>query len=222
MCFSATASFATATMMILASTATMTFARGWRELPLASIPFVFGIQQAIEGMLWLELADRTHGGDLPFLTNLFAAIALSVWPLLSPVSALLVENVPWRRVAMGGLIALGALVAFYGALGIHQNLYGACVVNHAISYAGGPYYSPLLISGYLASTVAPMLLSSLRTLRIFGAILALGFCVSLIAYYEALVSAWCFFAAISSSILVFHFIRSYGLDCRFPARNNPF
>jgi hypothetical protein len=57
---------------------------------------------------------------------------------------------------------------------------------------------------YLVCTCVPPLLSSSRTLRLFGVIVTIGLAVAMLAFFESLVSVWCFFAALASlTVLVF-------------------
>ncbi|RRJ46375.1 hypothetical protein EIM03_29860 [Pseudomonas aeruginosa] len=58
MCFSAPASFTAAAVLLGLGTVTMRRARSRRELPYAAIPLLFGVQQLLEGMLWLTFPDR--------------------------------------------------------------------------------------------------------------------------------------------------------------------
>ena len=53
MCFSATASFSAGVVLIGLGTLTLRAASHPRELLLAAIPLLFGMQQVIEGAIWL-------------------------------------------------------------------------------------------------------------------------------------------------------------------------
>jgi hypothetical protein len=58
---------------------------------------------------------------------------------------------------------------------------------------------------YAAATGLPLLLSSQRTVFVFGAIVLAGLVVAYTLYWEALISVWCFFAAAASIAILFHF-----------------
>ncbi len=58
---------------------------------------------------------------------------------------------------------------------------------------------------YVAATGLPLLLSSQRTVFVFGAIVLVGLVVVYTLYWEALISVWCFFAAAASVATLFHF-----------------
>ena len=58
---------------------------------------------------------------------------------------------------------------------------------------------------YLAATGLPLLLSSQRTVVVLGAIILAGLIVAYALYWEAFISVWCFFAAIASVAILYHF-----------------
>lgn len=72
MCFSASASFTAAAVLLGLGTVTMRRARSRRELPYAAIPLLFGVQQLLEGMLWLTFPDRA-----PLLSATYCGMELA-------------------------------------------------------------------------------------------------------------------------------------------------
>ena len=58
MCFSASASFVTAAITGAIGIVTLTRVNEPRELPFAATPLLFALQQAVEGLLWLNLPAR--------------------------------------------------------------------------------------------------------------------------------------------------------------------
>ena len=84
MCFSATASFASTALLVPLGISALW--RSWRNGrtdlgPLALMPVGFGLQQAMEGALWLELRrgplePEPHGAALAYLF-----FALAFWPI---------------------------------------------------------------------------------------------------------------------------------------------
>ena len=54
MCFSATASFVAGSALVVLGVATLRATRRKSEIPFAAIPLLFGIQQLVEGLLWLS------------------------------------------------------------------------------------------------------------------------------------------------------------------------
>ena len=54
MCFSATASFSAGTVLTMLGVATLRATRRKAEIPFAASPLLFGLQQIVEGLLWLS------------------------------------------------------------------------------------------------------------------------------------------------------------------------
>lgn len=61
MCYSATASFASAAVIGAVGAATLTQVRRRREIPFAALPLLFAVHQATEGLVWLGLEGRLEG-----------------------------------------------------------------------------------------------------------------------------------------------------------------
>ena len=91
MCFSAGASFSIAAVTTVIGVATLSHVKGWRELPLASIPLLFAIQQAIEGELWLRLTAGSSKEAVAALSLIFVIFAKVLWPAFTSFAVLLVE-----------------------------------------------------------------------------------------------------------------------------------
>lgn len=203
MCFSATASFGAAAILGGIGAMTVTKVAKPSELPLAVVPLVFAVQQGLEGMLWLTVPFGRSSGI--WLASAFAAIALILWPVLTPIAAALVEPKRKRRRLIYTLLLPGGVVAVYSAVTMFTHPYLAWPASRALIYVNNDPYPPALAAAYLIAICAPPLLSSSRPLRIFGAIVLAGLAVSMLAFYESVVSVWCFFAALASVTLLAHF-----------------
>lgn len=90
MCFSATASFSAGVVLVGLGAFTLRAVLHPRELLLASIPLLFGIQQLIEGAVWL-----TFRYEAPLvnsvMTYLFSPFSHVLWPVYVPLAVLLIE-----------------------------------------------------------------------------------------------------------------------------------
>ena len=201
-------SFVAATGIGLVGGAAITRVSERREIPLASVPLIFAAQQGIEGALWLALGSEGLSGWVPSLANTFMVLALVAWPVWAPVAAGLVEPNRLRRLAMGALLLLAAALAFRAVSVMWTQPYEACVVQYSISYTNGVHYSPLQFAAYVLCTCGPFLLSSYRSLRIFGTIVLAGLAISAALYTYAYVSVWCFFGAAASLTIYLHFARA--------------
>ena len=200
MCFSATASFSAAGLLGLTGIATLAQVKRRAELPLALTPLLFAAQQAAEGALWLTVGQgRAHS---IFLANIFASIALVVWPVMIPIAIALVEREPLRRLVMLMLAPAGIGVAVYSAGTTLAHPYLAWPVGYTLTYVDNHPYSPSMLAIYLICTCLPPLMSSSRILNLFGVIVAAGLGIAMLAYYESFLSVWCFFAALASFTLL--------------------
>jgi hypothetical protein len=213
MCFSATGSFAAAALNASAGAATLWNTRSTSEAPLACFPIVFAAQQALEGILWLLLPQHAASGLCTATANSFATIALTIWPVLAPLAALLIEPRRWPRVAIAALLLAG--IGYAGVVGsqIVANPYGATIVQHSIAYDNGLVFPQYISALYALIVCGPLLLSSEASLRALGLLVLAGLIASYFAFYYAFFSVWCFFAALASGLV---FTRSL-----FIARSRP-
>lgn len=202
MCFSAEASFTAAAC--LAGIGLVSVRRALpRRRAFAAIPWIFAAQQAVEGLVWRTVAVAPWGRSDTALGRAFLFFALFVWPSYLPFSLALAETDPRRArglwaafaagTAVGGyLFACATLRPSYVCIAF-SNLYYGVQVDGAIK----PVY-PLV---YLASVVAPLLLTSLRGGRALGALLVAAFSVAATLFRVGFASVWCFFAAVLSGVV---------------------
>lgn len=111
MCFSATASFTAGTALLIVGLGTTRRARRRVDLPFALIPTLFGVQQLIEGALWLTFPDKAPLLNT-ILTHAYSLFSHVIWPVYVPIAVLLIEPAPWRRKALVAIALAGAAVAF--------------------------------------------------------------------------------------------------------------
>ncbi|HEY0843746.1 MAG TPA: DUF6629 family protein, partial [Noviherbaspirillum sp.] len=112
MCFSATASFIAGASLSAVGVATVKQAHRRREVPFALIPLLFGIQQIIEGLLWLSFQFDAPALNLA-TTYVFSVFSHTLWPIFVPLSVGLLESVPWRRRVILGFQAVGIGIGLY-------------------------------------------------------------------------------------------------------------
>lgn len=208
MCFSASASFTVAAFAAAASVVAISRHARPGDLALAAMPFIFSIQQAIEGFLWLDLSSMPPGCSTQSpLALVFLLIAQAWWPVYAPLSTILAEDSRPRRFVMYAALAIGmALSAHFLAKIASQPVSVSVAGSHLFYSISEPAYL-LLATAYLAVTVVPFVASSHATLRLLGYVVATGAIVSAAASSDAFVSLWCFLAAVASCIIGWHFLR---------------
>ena len=203
MCFSATASFSAGTVLIVLGVATLRATRRKAEIPFASIPLLFGLQQIVEGLLWLSFRFDAPQLNVA-MTYLFSMFSHVLWPMFVPFSIGLLETVPWRRNVIWGFQAVGLFVGLY-LLHLLIDLPVTAVAAEHIVYVSPHFYKLQVMGLYLASTCVGCFISSKGAIRLFGALALAFFGVAYAFFSVALFSVWCFFAAILSSIIYVQF-----------------
>jgi len=205
MCFSASASFVAAGATGVAGIIALTRVNEAREVPLAATPLFFALQQSIEGMLWLDLPSASDGLLSATLTLLYLVFAEVFWPLYAAIAAWLIERSQRRRHLMAICLVFSASVGGYLLCWMLGRPYSAKIADSHIAYV--PIYWQPYAAGvaYVAVAGFPLLLSSQRTVLIFGVIILLGLIVARAFYVEAFISVWCFFAAMASIAILLHF-----------------
>lgn len=213
MCFSATASFTAGAALLAVGAVTTSRARRGAEVPFALIPGLFGVQQLIEGALWLTFPDN---GSLAnsVLTHLYSFFSHVLWPIYVPIAVLLLEPVPWRRKLLMAIAIAGAAVGLYLLYFLVTEPIVSEVVGRHISYQSPHFYVAAVVTLYVLATCVSSFLSSCKTIRWFGAATFVALVAAYAFYAFWFISVWCFFAAVLSIIVLWHFRR---LDLRAAA-----
>ena len=173
------------------------------QIPFAAIPLLFGIQQIVEGMLWLSFRFDAPQLNVA-MTYLFSMFSHVLWPMFVPFSIVLLETVPWRRKVILGFLGIGLLVGFY-LLSLIIRFPVTAVEAANIVYVSPHFYNLPVMLLYVAAACISCLFSSEPKIRTFGALALLLFALANEFFNIALFSVWCFFAALLSSIIYAHF-----------------
>jgi hypothetical protein len=208
MCFSSTASFLTAGVAGTIGFVAFSRVETPREYPLAATPLIFGIQQCIEGLLWINLPSEQIGSPSVVSTTLtivFLLFAKVFWPVYSALAALFIEPHRQRRFLMFLCLAAGIVVSGNMLLEIFSHSHQALIIDDHIVYVSESRPSNFVAAGYLLAVALPLMLSSDRMVIAFGSIVLAGATTAYLAYWGSFASVWCFFAATASAIILFHF-----------------
>jgi hypothetical protein len=205
MCFSASASFVASAALFTGGVATLKQTTNNNHIPFASIPLLFGVQQLIEGFLWLSIMNPDFSAFRMPTTYMFLIFAQVVWPSLVPFSIYLLEKDPTRKKILRVLLNIGAMVSLY--IGVSMLFYPveAGISSHHIAYYSDfPRQRGVIPSLlYLLPTVVSPFVSGLRKMNILGSIILISLIVSKAFFAENLVSIWCYFAAVISITVYF-------------------
>lgn len=194
MCFSATASFAAASVLGVAGVIGMRKAWKTPMVWYASIPFLFGVQQAIEGVQWL-LEKPSAACSVAGYGFLFFALLL--WPVYVPFSIYMMEKLQWNKMALRFSMLIGALVSLYLLVPYLMSPLNVVEYQYSIRYEIAIPPIVLGMAMYVFAVVSPMW-SSRPRVRAFGVAVLVGFLAAWLTYKYALTSVWCFFAAVTS------------------------
>lgn len=204
MCFSPEASFVASGVLAAGSVAIARVPKPRAAVPLSMFPAVFAVHQLIEGILWLSMEGRLPETYRAAGVTAYALIAFVLWPMVVPLSALLLERERHRRAVMLGCQAVG--------LGVGLTLLGAILRDpvqvsldacHLAYWVNAPAF---LTAPYLVAVCIPFLAASRRGLVLFGLALAVACLVAGLAVTAVTFpSVWCFFAAVLSAGLYLYF-----------------
>ena len=206
MCFSAGASFTAGVMLSIVGTETYRKVHKPRQLVLASIPLFFAVQQFAEGVVWLTIGKPDHAVTQAVASYIFLIFAQVVWPVMVPLSVLILEKNKNMKRILSVLLALGIAVALYYTYGlIFIRDVNAQIIGLHIVYRDTTYdiQGAVVVLLYIASAIAPMFVSTIKKIHFVGIIMSIALIVSGIFYIQCLTSVWCFFAAIISFVVFY-------------------
>jgi hypothetical protein len=209
MCFSATASFTAAA--VLMPLGIISVVRAWRGkrryLALAALPLLFSAQQLLEGMVWRSgEAGATAAVTIYSLGYMF--FSWLAWPVWVPFATYFLEPQRRRPIYLIIAIAGGMLGALqYVPYFVHDGWLVTRFLPHAISYGGTEMLD--FVAGreatyaiYLLVVIGPLLLSTDRDAKVFGVLVALVAITTYAFFRYAYVSVFCFGGALMSLYLV--------------------
>jgi hypothetical protein len=213
MCFSPEASFAGGIIISSIGIATITKVHKPSQLLFASIPLFFGIQQIVEGILWLTIPNPEYITLKTIATYIFLIMADFLWPMMIPLSVWFMEEMKKRKRVLLILLILGSSLSFY---------YAYCLVFYNVNPEISGYHiyyktdfprslsMPAFIV-YLIVTITPLFVSSIKRTHLMGVLMFLSCLVTAIFFTQYLTSVWCFFAALISGV-VFWILRDSKLE----------
>jgi len=215
MCFSATASFAAGAYLLGIGTLTLKQPCRPRELAFAAIPLLFAIQQLSEGVIWLTF--QTEAPRLnEAMTQVYSFMSHVLWPIYVPVAVLLIEPPGPRRRTLVALVCTGVAVGAFLLYHLVDYPVSSRLTGQHIQYVSPPHFLAMASTLYLVSTTLSLMLSTHPKAKGFGVLTLLSFAVAYGFYTTWFISVWCFFAALLSTVVYFHFLPRRTLRGSFP------
>lgn len=204
MCFSAEASFISSAVLTISGVVAIKKSKTNQLKVFAAIPFLFGIQQFMEGLIWVNLAHSDYKSWTSLATNSFLFFAWIVWPTYIPLSARVLETNESRKKILNVLLAIGVVVSLLMVYRMLFHHVEAEIQGYHINYSmdfkfkfqdlfGAFYFIPIVFSYFI---------SSVKRMWLLGAMALITFAITAIFYREHLISVWCFFAAITSIMVL--------------------
>jgi hypothetical protein len=135
MCFSAHASFVVATTLSVVGVLSLLKARTFGFRLLALSPLLLGIQQWLEGLVWL----RVSSGDFTSIwfkigVYGFEFFAAAFWPLWIPFVLYILEQHAQNKKILGLLSFIGFCMYLFGIIALWKSVATVQVVDHHLRY----------------------------------------------------------------------------------------
>ena len=210
MCFSAEVSYAAAAVLLPAGA--LASQRAYRTnhnlLPIAVLPFLFGLQQLFEGLVWTgnALSSNAMVERYSLAYMFFSWLA---WPVWVPFSTYFLESCRRRHIYLVFAILGGMLGAIqYFPYFAHEGWLTTTFLPHAISYQGTELLDlimrrELTYSIYMFVIITPLLTSSNRHAQIFGLLISAVVTVTYLFFKYAYISVFCFGGALMSVYILY-------------------
>lgn len=200
MCFSAGASFGAGVILTAIGVASIRKAISPSQIPFASIPLIFGVQQITEGFLWLAMLNPEYASLQQVAMYNFLFFAQVVWPTWVPFAILKLEPKENRRLVSKMLVGIGVSVSVYlGYCMINYPVEARIIGNHIAYHEKFPPSLRFYVGAlYAISTIVPAFYSRINRMWLLGITVIISYIVTAIFYTDYIISVWCFFASIIS------------------------
>jgi hypothetical protein len=204
MCFSPEASFAGSVVISSIGVAAIKSVRTPSQKIFAGIPLLFGIQQFAEGVLWLTIPYPEYELLQKISTFLFLLMARVIWPMMIPLSVLLMEKIERKKKTLRILLAMGLSVSFYYTYCLLFLHVTPNIAEHHIQYISDyPESLATPVFGiYFVASIVPLFISSVQRTKLLGALMFVSSIATMIFFMHYLTSVWCFFAALISGVVL--------------------
>ena len=209
MCFSPGADAVVGGIVVVVGVDALRHVREPNQIPLASLPLLFGLHQIDEAFVWLGLQGRVSESIGRASVWIYVLFALAVLPVLVPLAVLAVEQSAGRRRVIGALAALGIGVGVALAVALFRGSVDAAIDGQHIAYAVSALSQGRELTAlYVVAACGALIASSHRDLAVLGVVNLVAVPVLMWLTVSGFISLWCFWAAIVSVVIDVHLRRS--------------
>lgn len=204
MCFSATASFGSAAVLLIIGGVCIKNSETIPQRLLSSIPLMLSAQQFLEGIVWISFLNPEYSVWGKSATYGFLIFAQVVWPFFIPFSIMLLEKEQKRKKILLFLTIIGSVQALFLSYGMLMYSVSSEILHSHIRYDldfppanrwfGGALY-------IIATGISPFF-SSNKRLRMVGVIVLCSYLFTRVLYAQNVISVWCYFAALISFVIL--------------------
>lgn len=197
-----------------------------RYLPLCALPFLFGLQQLFEGLVWTsgQSNDIAAMGRYSLAYMFFSWLA---WPVWVPVSTYFLEPASRKPyylgfVILGSFLGAGQYLPYF----VHQGWLTVTFLPHAVVYGGVELFDFIMMRQftyviYSIVVVLPLLLCTQPEAKMFGFLVGAVLAVTYLFFAFAYISVFCFGGAIMSLYLIVMIFMKGKQPSHDPSRKKP-
>lgn len=196
MCFSAPVSFAASAGLVTLGAATQSKLKG-NERYIVIIPYLFALQQFLEGLVWIFPAQTIFGHG-------FLMFAFIVWPILIPALSYVIEQNNEIKKRLKIILGTGIVVAVYLLIILLTHPLTVSTQTNHIHYGIDFPYLTLTGIAYVGVIFGSLYLTTKTAYKFFGVLMFISALISLYIYTNDFTSTWCFFAALLSSLILIY------------------
>lgn len=171
-----------------------------KDWPLAVLPFIFALQQAIEGFQWL--APHPSANSLLFGYG-YLFFAYLLWPVYMPLAVYFVEADQKRRRMLRWFVGGGALLSIILLGYLLVKPIGIQIWPLGIKYLIDVPFYVLGALWYVIVVCGSLFASSRRSLKWFGVATLFSALLAAVIFEQTFTSVWCFFSAFLSIFIYF-------------------
>jgi len=208
MCFSPGADVVVGGIVVAIGADALRHVRAPKQIPIASLPVLFGLHQLDEAFVWWGLQGRVSSSIGRVSIWIYLLFALAALPALVPVAVLAIERSEVRRRVIFAFSVLGIAVGVALGTAMFRGSVNAVIEPHHIAYNVSALRQGGAITRlYILAVCGALILCSYRDIAVLGLVNLVAVPVLLWLTVGGFISLWCLWAAIVSVVIDVHLRR---------------